>query len=96
MAPLLPKCLALLACRAIEVDPASGRPSLVDVFQEFTSAGLPAVLTQVVVWVDLADGLGDFAVELSEQQPSAVTATMLRLASVQVRAVFTRPGRPAR
>jgi hypothetical protein len=92
MALVLPGCPALIVCRQVEVDPASGLPTLVDVQQELVVESFPCVVPHLVVWIELHDGLGALDLALSVRRPADELAGALSLLELRVPVEFTRPG----
>jgi hypothetical protein len=92
MSLVLPSCPALIVCRRVEVDPASGLPTLVDVQQELVVESFPSIVPNLVVWVELHDGLGAMELVPSVCRPADERAGALRLGEWCIPVEFTRPG----
>ena len=92
MSLVLPSCPALIVCRRVEVDPASGLPTLVDVQQELVVESFPCIVPHLVVWIELHDGLGAMQLVLSVRRPAVELAGALRLGEWRIPVEFTRPG----
>jgi len=91
MPKMLPRCPSLIACRQVSVDPATGRPTLEDVLQEFTVTGARGSWDRLVVWAEVEDGLGRFRAGLRVVRPADNLAARLRLAHVEIDVEFNRP-----
>jgi hypothetical protein len=88
---VLPGGPALIVCRQVEVDPASGLPTLVDVRQDLVVHALPTVIPRLTAWIELHDGLGTMSVTLSVNRPADSLAGVLRLFEWHAQVTFTKP-----
>jgi hypothetical protein len=74
-----PKCKALLLCDRIIVDRDTGRPSLIDVFTDVTLPGFPGTLEPFRIFLQIADGIGDYnlSLELCDLREDSIIARTL-------------------
>jgi hypothetical protein len=86
------KCFSLILCQQVEVDPQSGRPTVVDVIQEFVVSTVPAVEHQLVVWAEVAGDPTREPFEMLVTRGSDAWAGALELARGRVDAAISRPG----
>ncbi len=92
MANIVPRCVSLIVCRQVSVDPDTGCPTIENIQQSLALIGPVRAWTRLVVWAELEDGLGAYPVHMKLLWSGARNPARLQLAHMTLPAVFTRPG----
>jgi len=90
--PIGPRCVALVTCDGIVIDPSTGKPSLVGVFHHLSASRFPVIIAGRSIWIELAGGSSPAALRLRFTGPSAQGRASSCLAERPLRVAFSDPG----
>ena len=64
MSSVAPQALALVVCDAVHEDPATGKRTLLGLFNGLTSRSFPVTHPSIAVYAAITEGYGEYAVKL--------------------------------